>query len=137
MSDAASTLGSMRIVCPLRMDPEAQDGCYRWREFVIDFSDEWPKHFDAPPTLKHWQRARYDWRRASTGWEAVQIAVSLSREKTRKAAEPPPIHIIGKHYATNEHTAALMREKLRALAPPPAPPAQDLTQDSDHPRSEG
>ena len=67
--------------CPLRMDPNDNSGCYRWSEFADDFSEYWDKWFDVPPTIKHWQSARSDWRKGNTGWEAAHNAQRRAKER--------------------------------------------------------
>lgn len=97
--------------CPLSLR-RVPGGCYSWPEFVRDFAEYWPQYLDGVPTEKQWRTSRADWRRGNTGWEAVQNAKNRAAEAARKAAQPPLVHLGGRHWT---HEGSVIHQKHLAL----------------------
>jgi len=70
--------------CPLRIAPDARDGCCRWDDFLPGFAEAWARWFDTPPTPQQWQMAKRDWRAGNTGWEAAHNAQRRVKERVKK-----------------------------------------------------
>lgn len=84
---------------------KAQAGrcCCYWGDFELGFMEAFQRLFHRPPTADEIERAVYDWKHASTGWEAAQIAKGRIKAAEARAAQRAIIDSslrIGRHIFT-------------------------------------
>lgn len=70
--------------CPLRIAPDAREGCCRWDDFLPGFAETWARWFNTPPLPQQWQMAKRDWKEGNTGWEAAHNAQRRIKERVLK-----------------------------------------------------
>lgn len=73
--------------------------CCTWAVFIDGYNEYFKKKFGTDPTCEQLGKAKIDWRKGNTGWEAVQNADHRAKQAAQKDTELPLVNIGGNNYA--------------------------------------